>query len=305
VTPFVGRLAATVTTASILSWLAGTVLFHLCHPQSAPDCPSGGEDLCGVLSGHWSAAVLPLVIAALFVVVVSALVLAGSRWTLEIMQGPGWWWRPGRVCQDFRRQRQVRRRALGRRHRCRYYPQGVPRKPTSDTPRANDVSLQPTLFGNVFAAAQQRILGAFGLRMSSCRWLLVEILSAEERTELSSRSSSVMRRVLVIQWAVLDAGWAFLIPRFGWQVLWVTLCMAVVFVVYLDSCREAVEYCGAIEAVLAVHRRKLYRAVGLPAPRSTVEEPGMGLELSGYLDRQTSIGHKPLRWDDTPSRSIK
>ncbi len=197
----------------------------------------------------------------------------------------------------------------GDRHRCGRYPQGVPsktaklslrdrwrrlggkdepEKPLGRTFRAIDVPLQPTRLGNVFAAAQQRIVAKHGFRMNSCRRLLVEVMSQEKRAELEALIGSVMRRVHTMNWFLLAIVWAVFLPGF-YPMLWVAVCLLMAYWMYCEVCKAACEYCDTLEVVVTVHRNQLYHAVGFPLPESTEDESRRGGELSGYLDRGTEV----------------
>src|SRR5689334_18752011 len=94
--PFAGRLLGAVSLASTVFWIVGLVILWRFHPQPMPTCPGGGRDLCGVLSGHWSSALLPGLLFFGGVLLVSAVILSFPRWTLGLLCGRGWWWRkPG------------------------------------------------------------------------------------------------------------------------------------------------------------------------------------------------------------------
>jgi hypothetical protein len=297
--PFAGRLIATVSLASTVFWALGLVILRFCHPQPLPACASGGVDLCGALTGHWAQAVVPGLLFFGGVFVVSTIILAFPRWTLEVLSGRGWWWHTvGVACQDIARERHAGRAGKKQRHRGRWYPQGVPRKSAGHPVHPNDVPLESTRLANVFAATQQRILARHGLRMSSCQWLLLEVSPPEKKAELEHLSQAVLRRVHALEWFVLTAVWAYFLPTAGVRVAWVLACLVAAHWAYREVCRAAVEYCEVLDATVTTHRMRLYRAAGFPLPQSTSDEPIRGNELSGYLDRSRSPGHVEFVWPD-------
>jgi hypothetical protein len=243
-----------------------------------------------------------LVPALLFfggVFLISATILTFPRWTLALLCGRGWWNLPGVALQKSARKRHVNREQRGRRHRRRGYPQGVPAKYKKDADSAlpTDVALEPTRLGNVFAAAQHRILLRHGLWMASCQWLLLEIMPAEKRSALEALSDAVLRRVHAWEWLILTASWACFLPGTAAKVIWVAVCLLAAHWAYREICRASADYCDVLEAIVLTHRPALYRAVGFPVPKSTDDEPRKGLELSGYLDQRERVSI-PLRWPE-------
>ncbi|MFG1641274.1 hypothetical protein ACGFMK_13385 [Amycolatopsis sp. NPDC049252] len=297
--PFAGRLIATVSLASTVFWAVGLVVLGACHPQPLPACASGGGDLCGVLSGHWAQAVVPALFFFGGVFVVSTVILSFPRWTLEALSGRGWWWRVlGRACQDRARTRHAASATRRRQHRSRWYPHGVPWNYPAYLLLPTDVPLEPTRLANVFAATQQRILSRHGLWMSSCQWLLLEVSPPEKKAEFEQLSQAVLRRVHALEWFVLTTAWAYFLPAAGARVAWVLVCLAAAHWAYREVCRAAAEYCEVLDATVTTHRMRLYRAAGFPLPQSTSEELAKGHELSAYLDRSRPTGHVEFVWPD-------
>jgi hypothetical protein len=285
--PFAGRLMAGVSLASTLFWLVGLVVLWRFHPQPLPACPSGGRDLCGVLSGHWSEAILPGLLFFGGVFFISAAILTFPRWTLELLCGRGWWWRaPGRYFQGIAADRQADREVERLRHRGRWYPKA---QGTADYVPSPGRFLEPTRLGNVFAATQQRILIRHGLRMDSCQWLLLGVMPAEKRTELEALSGAVLRRVHALEWFVLTTAWAFLLPGTAAKVVWVVVCLLAAHWAYREICRASGDYCEVLEVIVLTSRPALYRAVGFSVPKSTGDDRRKGRELSGYLDPREPV----------------
>ena len=286
--PFAGRLLAGVSLASTVFWLVGLVMLWRFHPQPLPACPSGGHDLCGVLSGHWSSALLPALLFFGGVFLVSATILSSPRWTLELLCGRGWWWRkPGEYFQGIAWERQAERVRNDRPSRIRWYPWGDPGG--EDHAESTDFRLEPTRLGNVFAAAQHRIDLRHGLRMDSCQWLLLAVLPAEKRAELETLSGAVLRRVHVVEWFLLTAAWAFLLPGAAAKAGWVVVCVLAAHWAYREICRAAADYCELLEVAVLTNRPALYRAVGFPVPMSLKDARRKGRALSGYLDSQEEV----------------
>ncbi len=294
--PFAGRLLAGVSLASTVFWLVGLVILWRCHPQPLPSCPSGGRDLCGVLSGHWSSALLPGLLFFGGVFLVSATILAFPRWTLELLCGRGWGWRKlGEHCQEIAWERHADRVRKGRRHRIRCYPWGAHGE--EDGVEPDDVQLEPTRLGNVFAAAQHRIASRHGLRMDSCQWLLLAVMPAERRIELEALSGAVLRRVHALEWFLLTASWAFFLPGGAAKAGWVAVCLLAAHWAYREICQASADYCEVLEVAVLTNRPALYRAVGFPVPKSTADDRRKGAKLSDYLDRRDRVD-MVLRWPE-------
>lgn len=297
--PFAGRLLAAVSLASTVFWIVGLVILWRCHPQPMPACPSGGRDLCGVLSGHWSSALLPGLLFSGGVLLVSAVILSFPRWTLGLLCGRGWWWRrPGGEFQRIARAHHADRAKRRRPNRGRWYPQGVPHgKAFAALAQRDDVPLESTRLGNVFAAVQHRIRLRHGLRVDSCQWLLLAVMPAEKRAELEALSGAVLRRVHAWEWFLLTASWAFFLPGFGAKAGWVAVCVLAAHWAYREICRASADYCEVLEVAVLTNRPALYRAVGFPVPKSTLAERNSGDELSRYLDRRVERS-VPLHWPE-------
>lgn len=318
--PFAGRLVATFSAISIAFWATGLMVVRLAHPRLVSNTCLGRDDLCGLWTRQWSQAMMPAAAILIGVIILSTIVLALAPATLTFLHG-GWWWRRlGTWRQRAARNKHKNRAQKGDRHRCGRYPQGVPsttvkpslrdrwrrlsrkgkpekqkKPPPGRTFHAIDVPLQPTRLGNVFAAAQQRIVAKHGFRMNSCRRLLVEVMSQEKRAELEALIGSVMRRVHTMNWFLLATVWAVFLPGAYWM-LWVAACLSMAHWMYREVCQAACEYCDALEAVVTVHRKQLYHAVGFPLPKSTEDELRRGGELSGYLDRGTEVPCILFQW---------
>lgn len=319
--PFAGRLVATFSAVSIAFWGVGMTVVHLGHWLPLDGLCLVRGDFCGLTDGRWKEAAGPVGAALVVIVVLSTIVLALAPAVLKFLHSGGPLWRTPGIRRQ-RRARELHKRLAqdGEKHRCSRYPHGVPSKKAkrsrrdwvkglftsapgadSDTPPkeptfvAIDVPLQPTRLANVFAATQQRIVAKHGLRMNSCRRLLVEVMPARKRAELEALTGAVLRRVHTMTWFLVAIVWAPALPGYWWM-LWVAACLVMAHWMYREVCQAACECCDALEAVVAVQRHQLYRAVGFPLPASTADEPRCGAELSGYLDRSTEVPHTVFAW---------
>jgi hypothetical protein len=292
INPFASRLMATVSLASVVFWTVGVTLFYRLHPGPISLCEEGGQQLCGVLSGKWASAVVPLLAFAVAALVVSAMVMAGSYLTLDLLHGRSFWWHGiGTWRQERARYAHGERDRAGRDNRTKWYPYG----PLTD----DDVDLiQPTRLGNIFAAAHQRIVERNGLHLGSCLRLLRHVMVDDKRADLDRTLAELARRVQLLEWLVLGAVWFLLLPATTAKVIWVLGCLLAVAWMYREVCTKAMEYCDELETVVLLNRYKLYRAVGLAPPASTADEPKMGRDLCAYLDRRESAVPLALRWDD-------
>lgn len=326
--PFAGRLVATFSAVSVAFWCVGMTVVHVAHWRPLDGLCVVRGDFCGLTDGHWKEAAGPVGAALVVIVVLSTIVLALAPAVLNFLHSGGPLWRKAGTCRQRRtRDRHKKLAQKGEKHRCNRYPHGVPSKrrrqswrdrarqlvpwrgANSDVPVrdgvfvAIDVPLQPTRLANVFAAAQQRIVAKHGLRMNSCRRLLVEVMPAPKRAELEALSGAVLRRVHTMTWFLFAIVWALALPGLWW-LLWVAACLLMAHWMYLEVCHAAGEYCDALEAVVAVQRHQLYRVVGFPVPGSTADEPRRGAELSGYLDRCTEVPRTVLAWSGDSGKSV-
>lgn len=293
--PFAGRLVATFSAISLAFWVTGIAIAHSYPSKLLPPC-LGHKDLCGILSGSWKTAALPTAVLAVVVIVISASVLASTSGMLTFLHGPDWWRRPGTALQRNARIDHSKRWTAGRRHRGSRYPHGLTSKSTDVPPLPTDVPLSSTRLANVFAAAQHRILVKHGLRMGSCRRLLIEVLAKEKRAELEALSGAVMRRVHTLNWFLITTVLAFLLPNPLISLCWAGASLLMAFLMYRAVCDAAGEYCDALEAVVVVHRADLYTAAGFPPPTSTADEPRRGRQLSAYLKGGELPTDTRLQW---------
>lgn len=301
--PFTRRLTPGSLTAAVFFWGTGLLFFHHFHPQALPRCPTGGADICGLLSedGNRQMMVGAFVLIAIFITAEGVFAraaevtqfLSGSRWSKRWL----FVWlqhrarensvRRGYGPRDPSSSSARARRNLHSQLRADRYPQGVPRKPHEDPPRLVDVSLEPTFLGNVFAAMRQHILAVHGLRLHSCWKLLLIVLPDTEKMKLVAPSSVVLARTQGIMWSVLTCLWAVWLPGWLWCI-WVLAWLVVAYLAYRSLCSAAGTYCDDLKMIIVANRLRLYEAVNFPLPKSTADELRTGPELSGYLDR-----HRP------------
>ncbi|MBO4204571.1 hypothetical protein [Micromonospora echinofusca] len=290
VDPIAQRWTPRTIGAALLFWTVGALVYVLTHPAAATcrtPSPGDGAVWCRLVALGPAGTVLTAV-AGLAVLFGSAQFVAALAPALtHLLAGAYWpagsWW-AGLTRARVRRQTRIRQRlatvppddttaapwAEARiRARLRRYPGGTPPAPTR--------------LGNVFAAMGQRVADRHGLRITACWASFVTVLPEPDRLRLTEQSTAVLGRAQAYGWALLAAGWAALLPGPVPVALWLVAVLIVVALSYLALCHSAEAYADLIEGLLAVHRLALYRAVGLPAPASTGDEPASGALLSDYL----------------------
>jgi len=141
----------------------------------------------------------------------------------------------------------------------------------------------PTRLGSALAATHERVRHRHGLELPVCWEPLIAVLPDDARDWLARESTRVTLRGQSLLWALAATGWAVLFRTPWAAAIWVAGLLVVARGLHAGL-RESVEtYCDLIEATVAVHRHRLYQALGVPLPDSAVAETVAGQVLSAYL----------------------
>jgi hypothetical protein len=155
-------------------------------------------------------------------------------------------------------------------------------------PAANE-SIGLTRIGNSLAAMSERVWRRHGLDLSVCWEPLLAVLPPAARESLTGESTRVTLRSQNVGWAIAAVAWTPLLPA-PWGVLaWIAGLLIVVRVLYGALCASMDNYCDLIEATVAVHRYRLYQALGLDLPDSTSAEPASGALVTDYLQGSQAV----------------
>jgi hypothetical protein len=140
-----------------------------------------------------------------------------------------------------------------------------------------------TRVANSLAAMNGRVWRRHGLDLSVCWEPLVAVLPESARESLTRESTRVTLQGQNLGWAIAALAWAALLPV-PWSVAaWIVIVLIVLRVLYGGLCAAVDSYCDLIEATVAVHRHRLYRALGFAPPASTSTEPVIGALVTDYL----------------------
>jgi hypothetical protein len=138
----------------------------------------------------------------------------------------------------------------------------------------------PTRFGNILRSTEIRIAGRYGIdpiRCWSAMWL---VLPEFDRSEFTAARTAVDARVQAWFWSVLFCVWA---PISGWwPPLIVGLGLATV-TYYFWLLPAARTYSNLLDAIFAIHRGELYKALGRTKPTRVDEEQISGRALTELL----------------------
>ncbi|MGW2587042.1 hypothetical protein ACWCYZ_38140 [Streptomyces virginiae] len=158
-------------------------------------------------------------------------------------------------------------RALHLERRLREYP--------SDPAR-----LLPTKLGNILRAAELRSVMHYGLDVVHCWGPLWMSLPDHARGELTVARASLDSGVRSLIWALLILCWTPL----AWLAAPLALAIATAVWLAILPARARV-YATVLEAVVQVHRGKLYDALRWPLPFRPADERAAGAEVTEYLWR--------------------
>ncbi|MET9227609.1 hypothetical protein [Lentzea sp. NPDC003310] len=284
--PFASRLATSAAVSTLTYWLVGVVLFFWLHPQPLPGCPSGGKDLCGALTGGWARAV-PLIACVVVAMVVSHCLWFGEAMAVTSLLTGTHWPRPARFAGawlESKRRKRIKRRALetppvrraqAELHR---FPHNG-RLRGREVPPQEDLPLEPTRLGNVFAAAAEHVRDERGLELQSCWPHLKSVATSTEMTNLEFASRVLLTRAQALMWLLASLGWLPLLPGTPPKLAFAALALALARVFYGRMCQAAAHYCDSLETVVHTHEAVLLKRAGrsasLPSQRSLrLRRPG-------------------------------
>jgi hypothetical protein len=269
--PFTTRIAAGNLGAVAMFWSTGLLLFHFFHPQPVLFCAKGGTDFCGLLSGD--GALITVTVLLLVVGMVASSLFSRATGAEQFLTGCNWRLLRGLglLLQDRSRRKAVDRahpnreihagtatvpRGASRDGRAtwRRYPHGTPRKQHHDPLRPNDVALEPTLLGNVFAASRQRVMAEDDLPLHECWHILLAVLPEEHLARLKARSAALLSHIQAVPLCVATAAWAAWLPGVPYKVVWVLAWLSIAYAVYREACKAAGRYCECIEGLIRAHR---------------------------------------------------
>ncbi|KAB1987441.1 hypothetical protein [Streptomyces triticiradicis] len=138
----------------------------------------------------------------------------------------------------------------------------------------------PTGVGNLLRATELRLVNRYGLDVVRCWAALWMVLPDNARTELAAARASLDSAVRSLLWAVLTLCWLPL----AWPVALLSGLVTTTFLFVVLPNRAAL-YTDVLEAVVHVHRGKLYEALRWPLPGTPAAEPASGAALTAYLWR--------------------
>ncbi|WP_415951283.1 hypothetical protein [Streptomyces sp. KLOTTS4A1] len=169
-------------------------------------------------------------------------------------------------------------------------------------PRQRDrVPVLPTAIGNALVSVSTETRRKYGLDLALCWDPFVKALDAEVRDELIAAATRVFARVQGLMCAAAAGFWAILIPGIWPRLLWVSMCAGLVWAAH-RSLRVGIDaYCRHVTDVFAIHRVRLYRALGLKPPAAVQEEVSCGLKLNAVLSRRIPAGSPPIGYEWPPA----
>lgn len=302
----------------LLFWLAGALAVAWRR--------GSGKDLCRLPERHTDvlcsiAAQRPLgpilwAAAATAVIVMSAWALSASAgFALEILAGR---WGTSKIALAYTRHRIARHRA--RRSDLATWRQTPPAGLNGDNldawhsqngwratrrraayaryPRMTDSHhLLPTSVGNALVSVSAEARRTYGLDLAVCWDPFVKALEAPVRSELTVAATRVFARVQGLVCAAGAALWAALIPGVLPRLLWVAVCVLLVWGAH-RSIRAGVDaYCRHVASLFAIHRVRLYRALGFTPPTTAQAEADCGATLSAVLSRSLPTGAAPVPYE--------
>lgn len=284
--PFASRLATSTAVSTLSFWAVGVVLFFRWHPQPLPGCPSGGRDLCGALTGGWASAA-PLLLGLVAAMAVSYLVWFGEATAVTSLLTGTHWPRPARFAGawfESKRRRRMKRRALltppVRRAQAELgrFPHGGRLLRKGILPQ-EDLSLEPTRLGNVFAAAADHVRDQRGLELRTCFPHLRSVATPTEMTNLEFASRVLLARAQVLMWLLASLWWVPLLPGMPPKLVFAAVALALARMFYGRMCQAAAHYCDSLETVIHAHEAVLLTLAGrsgpLPSQRSLrLRRPG-------------------------------
>ncbi|WP_405402317.1 hypothetical protein [Streptomyces sp. NBC_01104] len=320
VEPLAKRWTATMGGPLLLFWMAGALtVLHRFGPPSELCGRTGalGRPVCRIAGqGAWGTALLAAALTAGLVLSAVALSAVASP-ALEVLAGRWGTSAPAVALAHRRTARHAsRRERLGRRAADRSGPgahqgdrliawraQNAWRRTGagrawSHYPRRRD-ELRPTTVGNALHGVAAGIERNYGLSLPVCWGPFVECLEATARERLTASATRVLGRTQALVCAVLAPVWTLLLEGVAARVVWLVVCALWVWGAHRALRSGTEQYCEHVRDVFAVHRIRLYRAAGFPAPVSTEAEVASGNALSEALAMELTRDTL-FAWPDAP-----
>ncbi|WP_405931377.1 hypothetical protein [Streptomyces sp. NBC_00827] len=317
--PIAKRWSAAMGGPLLLFWLAGALVVmwrrgSATHPCHTPEFPAGIP--CTIAAQRPLGPIL-LTAAATAVVVMSAWALSASASiALEVLAGR---WGTSAIALAYTRRRVARH--LARRKTLSAWrrvepPAGLSgldlaawqsqngwratqkRVAYARYPRLSDPQyLLPTAVGNALVSVSAEARRTYGLDLAVCWDPFVRALEAPVRDELTAAATRVFARVQGLVCAAAAAFWAIVIPGVLPRLLWVVICALLVWGAH-RSLRAGVDaYCRHVTDLFAIHRVRLYRALGVAPPSTAQDEAICGKTLSAVLSRTLPTGSAPVPYE--------
>ncbi|SHN14543.1 hypothetical protein [Streptomyces yunnanensis] len=316
--PVAKRWSAVMGGPLLLFWLAGGLIVLWRRGSGAHPCRTPGfpVDAPCTIAAQRPLGLILLTAAATAVVAMSAWALSASAgFVLEVLAGR---WGTSRIALVYTRHRMARHRA--RRSdladRRQVPPAGLNgedldawqsqngwrvtwrRAAYARYPRVSDYQpLLPTAVGNALVSVSAEARRTYGLDLAVCWDPFVKALETPVRDELTAAATRVFARVQGLVCAAATACWAIVIPGMLQRLLWVAMCALLVWGAH-RSLRAGVDaYCRHVTGLFAVHRVRLYRALGFTLPATAQEEVSCGTTLSAALSRTLRPGSAPVPYE--------
>ena len=143
-----------------------------------------------------------------------------------------------------------------------------------DDPR--DMNL-PTRLGLRLRAAETRARVRYGLDAVVCWPALWLVLPDVPRQELAAARVQLNEAVRFVFWAALSAVWSV------WAWWAAPLALGLAWVGYRMTLAAAEPFATLVEATFALHRFRLYEALGLAPPRPDEDERRLGRAITRHL----------------------
>jgi hypothetical protein len=143
--------------------------------------------------------------------------------------------------------------------------------------------LMPTKLGNVLRAAETRPLVKYGLDgvvLWPRLWFVLPDLARKELIEARKRIESAAQLWL---WGVMFWVWGPFLALWFWVPI--VVGSIVVAYSYSNMIRAARVYAELFDSIFDLYRRRVYDAIGWPAPKNPEEEHREGQKLTQYLVR--------------------
>jgi hypothetical protein len=315
--PIAKRWSATMGGPLLMFWLAGALIVLWPKGSGAPPCHASmfsADKLC-TIAGQGVVGPIALSSTVTALVVISAWALSASAtFVLEILAGN---WGTSRLALAHTRRRTARHRSSrtalasvgptppglsGDRLDAWQVQSGWRaarrRAASARYPRPRDPEpLLPTALGNALISLPAEIRRRYGLELVVCWDLFIKTLETPARDELAAAATRVLARVQGVVCAAAACVWGLLLPGFWPRLIWVAGCSMLVWGAH-RALRAGVDaYSRHVSDLFALHRIRLYRALGFAPPATTADEVQCGDTLSAFLSRALPPGTAPMPYN--------